>query len=461
MREIVVITSMNKEGWDRYGHRFVDTFLKFWPEEISLVIYAEGFRLDKQLARVAIVNFDDQLSQSIQTFNTQLKILYQKIGQKPKESYLFDAMKFAKKGFALVDGIEKNIGKQVIWLDADVYTFSPFSIHQIEQLIQCGNEEVFCAHLRRFGMHTESGFMGFNTMHPLVNEFCERYKSIYLTGAIFHQEHWTDCHVFDCLKTYYISFGFKNAFFEIPSALSTHPFINSPLGLFMDHLKGNRKNNGVSLDNDFIIPPRGKVKFDGRYTQIPKLIEIFKPSSIVEIGTWSGWRAIQMSLSAFKYQNAVSYTGFDVFSNGTIELDEYEKNIKPHFSQKSIEMLLQFLQFVEPNFKYHLISGDTNKTLRPTVVDFAFIDGGHSVETIKNDFDNLSKSRIILLDDYYTGPIDTSLYGCNKIIQNIPHYLLPATDRVKGGGTTQFAVVANTEDLRAIKEFFENNVMSH
>jgi hypothetical protein len=455
MNETIVITSMNKEGWDRYGQRFVQTFLKFWPENISLHIYAEGFNLETSNLRVHIINFDTQLSTLMETFSAQQKLLFNKIGNVPTNNYLFDAMKFAKKGFALIDGIEKNIGKQVIWLDADIFTFSPISKHQLSNILQSEDIEVFCSHLRRFGMHTESGFLGFNTLHPLTHEFCDRYKSIYLSGAIFHLEHWTDCHVFDCLKTYYISFGFQRAFHEIPSALSSHPFINSPLGLFMDHLKGNRKNNGISSDADYTIPPRGRVKFDGRYTQIPKLIELFKPSSIIEIGTWSGWRAIQMSLDAFQHQRHVSYTGYDVFNTGTKELDQLEKNVKPHFSQESIELLLKFLQFIEPNFKFQLISGDTNQTLKPTSVDFAFIDGGHAVETIKNDFDNLRNSRIILLDDYYDASIDTSLYGCNRVIEDLPHYVLPVADPVMGGGTTQFVVIANSEDLNTIRQAFE------
>jgi hypothetical protein len=456
MNEIVVITSMNKEGWDKYGQRFVHTFLKYWPENISLQIYAEGFHLEQSIYRVNIVSFEAHLSHLLQTFSDQQNLLLQKIGQVPTNNYLFDAMKFAKKGFALIDGIEKNIGKQVIWLDADIYTFFPISNHQLSKFLQSDNEEVFCSHLRRFGMHTESGFLSFSTLHPLTNEFCERYKSIYLSGAIFHLEHWTDCHVFDCLKTYYISFGFQNAFYEIPALPSTHPFINSPLGLFMDHLKGNRKNDGTSSISDYIIPPRSRVKFDGRYTQIPKLIELFKPSSIVEIGTWSGWRAIQMSLYAFQHQRAVTYAGFDVFSTGSKELDELEKNIKPHFPQDQVGLLLEFLKIVEPNFNFHLISGDTNETLKSTTADFAFIDGGHAVETIRNDFDNLRMSKIILLDNFYDGAIDTNLYGCNQVIEDLPHYILPIADPVTGGGTTQFVVVANSEDLNIIRRAFEN-----
>ena len=32
-----------------------------------------------------------------------------------------------------------------------------------------------------------------------------------------------------------------------------HPFINGPLGTVMDHLKGNRKNDGKSRAADLVV----------------------------------------------------------------------------------------------------------------------------------------------------------------------------------------------------------------
>jgi hypothetical protein len=65
-------------------------------------------------------------------------------------------------------------------------------------------------------------------------------------------------------------------------------------------------------------------------------------------------------------------------------------------------------------------------------------------------------SKIILLDNFYDGAIDTNLYGCNQVIEDLPHYILPIADPVTGGGTTQFVVVANSEDLNIIRRAFEN-----
>ena len=60
--------------------------------------------------------------------------------------------------------------------------------------------------------------------------------------------------------------------------------------------------------------------------------------------------------------------------------------------------------------KIHLLKGDTKKTLPKFIrqkkkVDFIFIDGGHSVNTIKSDWNAIkkiiSKRSLVIFDDYY------------------------------------------------------------
>jgi hypothetical protein len=59
------------------------------------------------------------------------------------------------------------------------------------------------------------------------------------------------------------------------------------------------------------------------------------------------------------------------------------------------------------------------------VADLAFIDGGHSVATIDSDYRNLQDCRAVVFDDYYLPlpdgriHIDTKLYGCNKVVDEI------------------------------------------
>ena len=65
--------------------------------------------------------------------------------------------------------------------------------------------------------------------------------------------------------------------------------------------------------------------------------------------------------------------------------------------------------------------------------DFAFIDGGHSVETIKNDYEwvseNIDKGGMIIIDDYYDPEVKG--FGCNFLVDK--GEVLPSTDRTPKG----------------------------
>jgi len=85
---------------------------------------------------------------------------------------------------------------------------------------------------------------------------------------------------------------------------------------------------------------------------------------------------------------------------------------------------------------------ETLKTFKPEMpVDFLWLDGGHSVETIRSDWENLkphlAPDAVVFFDDYYTGPIDTSLYGCNEVVKDLNHEIVGDRDSVLGGGSTQ------------------------
>ena len=75
-----------------------------------------------------------------------------------------------------------------------------------------------------------------------------------------------------------------------------------------------------------------------------------------------------------------------------------------------------------------------------------FIDGGHSVETVENDFDRLRGCKNILMDDYYT-PCnrglcpDVTKFGCNQLVEKVPHWVLPVRDPVAGGGLVQIVAL--------------------
>lgn len=189
-----------------------------------------------------------------------------------------------------------------------------------------------------------------------------------------------------------------------------------------------------------------------RYNQLIQIIAHHKPKTIVETGTWDGHRAILMATEALKHNEKVHYIGFDLFEDATEETDKKELNVKAHHSLVDVEGRLEGFQKENPGFKFTLIKGDTRETLTPrgrgyevlsrmgNLVDLAFIDGGHSVETIRSDYENLKHSKVIVFDDFYTDR-DSTEHGCNSVVEDLSRVVLPQADPVKGGGKVQMVLV--------------------
>jgi predicted O-methyltransferase YrrM len=178
-----------------------------------------------------------------------------------------------------------------------------------------------------------------------------------------------------------------------------------------------------------------------RYETILDLINVFKPQSIVETGTLNGGNAHRMITQAQKHNKDISYTGYDLFEDATPETDAQEFNVKPHNQMAVVEAALKRTQA-----KIHLIKGNTRETLKNYTADFAFIDGGHSLETIDHDYQALKHSRVIIFDDYYSpdheGKMpDIQRVGCNLLVERLPHAVIPTQDRVEGGGFVNLAIV--------------------
>ena len=185
-----------------------------------------------------------------------------------------------------------------------------------------------------------------------------------------------------------------------------------------------------------------------RYDQLPVIVERIKPRTLVEVGTWNGERALILCRAALKHNAAVQYTGYDLFEDATNETDAAELNVKKHFSVADVSAKLDALKAEHPEFSYRLVKGNTRDTLHPkqVVADFAYIDGGHSVETIAGDFAALKLCKVVILDDYYipdaAGKMpDISKFGCNSLLKGMDHQILPQRDPVRDGGMVQMAAV--------------------
>ena len=155
------------------------------------------------------------------------------------------------------------------------------------------------------------------------------------------------------------------------------------------------------------------------------LIAKHKPKNFLEIGIFCGVTSRNIcNLLDHLNEGKFIYTGIDLFGEEKkTQIDEIEpkflrnqkfsnplKNIYYNLILKedlnSLESVSNFLRKYEQNI--NLIKGDTNEILKNldlSNIDCAFIDGGHSYNTVKNDlnilYDSLkSKEKVLICDDY-------------------------------------------------------------
>ena len=181
-----------------------------------------------------------------------------------------------------------------------------------------------------------------------------------------------------------------------------------------------------------------------RYAVIGEILSKEKPKSVLEVGTWNGRRAVEMMFAS----GAERYFGFDLFESGTEEDDKREFNVKRRVSMMEVSKFLRRFPF-----DHELYRGNSKETLKQFLtehgensVDFAFIDGGHSVETIESDWHNVRQAvkpgGVVIFDDYYTDR-DSTAVGCNRIVKDLDHEILPPADPVVGGGMVNLVLVRN------------------
>jgi len=158
-----------------------------------------------------------------------------------------------------------------------------------------------------------------------------------------------------------------------------------------------------------------------RYQHLFSEIRTRQPRHIMEIGTWSGQNALKMIKAAAVHRPAseIYYYGFDLFESMTEDIYLAEVSKRPP-SQEEVQRLLEA---TGANIK--LFVGDTNVVLSQVLPqlpapDFVFIDGGHSISTIQNDWDlikpELSEKSVVIFDDYWSNRVDA---GCKVIVDSI------------------------------------------
>ena len=166
------------------------------------------------------------------------------------------------------------------------------------------------------------------------------------------------------------------------------------------------------------------------------LVNINKPKVFLEVGVLEGVTSRNVCDLLYKIHGTkFRYVGIDLFG---LDIEENNKKEFTPISKKysnpfkriyfkyilkhkpnSIEGVKYLLRKYQNHVEFHKgYSHNILKVIDLSIVDFCFLDGGHTYETVKNDLNiilnKIKKKSLILIDDY-----NQSHYGVKKAVDEI------------------------------------------
>lgn len=231
-----------------FGLDMIESFFFNWPDDVKLTAFIEGSNAvdTKNVSNKIIVKEFNEFIPKYARFCKKFE------HKKPlTDDFRYNVFRFAHKVYAIEKALEFSDTKYLIWLDSDIKTYKKLPIIFLNDLVSdntymsyLGRENINIEHLK----YSECGFLIFNTEHSLHSKFWEKMMVMYDDGEIFNEKEWHDSYIFDVVrKQLEINDNLKNINIcnmgLVDLQNEDHVFVSSVLGKYMDHKKGNRKNN--------------------------------------------------------------------------------------------------------------------------------------------------------------------------------------------------------------------------
>jgi len=272
MLDITVVTTFHKPGLLKYGQRFLDSFAERVDKRIKLLVYAENCQpVNPDPNQIKIFDAFESLPK-LNAFKSKWGDVPKANGIPPEEikarrprdwmkEFKWDAVRFANKVYAVFDACERSTD-WCVWMDADSFIHSDWSYEEFSKLLP---EDKWLTYVGRGkGSQTwpECGFYGMNLNKRVCKDFLAEFEDMYedAENGIFRLEEWHDSYVFGAILHDYKrqnsnvhDYSANMYLKEAKSGGGGHPLINGPLGKFMDHMKGGRKDSGKSKKSDIMV----------------------------------------------------------------------------------------------------------------------------------------------------------------------------------------------------------------
>lgn len=261
---LTLVTSMNAKLYAEYGARFLEGWERYAGDGVRLVVCFEGEEPDhpfKSSKKIFVCNIYSELQRR---FRSRYGRLITAAGMIPMRAnqqsglyymqynYRYDALRFSFKAYSLHRVFrELQLHSRFVgWIDSDVVCLKKFDLSSLAEVLP--SDGTLASYLGRDSFpapnpYSECSLFIVDHDKAAGSEFIDEYIRFYDSGEVFELVEWHDCMVFDEVRKKYEVAGYSFKDLSGPFKSSEHPFINSELGKFFDHLKGPvRKANGTS-----------------------------------------------------------------------------------------------------------------------------------------------------------------------------------------------------------------------
>jgi hypothetical protein len=235
---IEIITSFNQRYYDLIGKDCVETWLKYWPKELTLTCYVEEFYLPEhpRLKQISFDVFKPEYYEFQSTSNKQVQ-------------------KFAKKAWSFIHAMENSTADRIVWLDADVLSVDHLPLKLLQDVLP---SDVLSTHMgvtytaakdgspgRWFV--PETGFFAVNTHHPQFKEFASEYKRHYVERDNTMLRRFYDNDVYGYVFEKLNASG-NDLCKDFTKGYKT-PLRHTVLGPYIEHYKAKHSKHEFSLEN--------------------------------------------------------------------------------------------------------------------------------------------------------------------------------------------------------------------
>lgn len=269
--KIAVVTTFHEKGLKDYGQRMIDTFCQNWPAEVTLHIYPEKCNPKiNDHAHVTLTDLDGvqdltkfkELWKNVPKANGDVSADPVRSRRKDAgKGFKWHAVRFAHKVYAIFDCARNTDADILIWMDADTVCHSTITMQDLERMIPANSE---LCYLGRKGKYSECGLYSMNLRSANVQNFLKEFQRVYddAERGIFQLDEWHDSFVFDDVRKKFpemqqLDWAASLQDIRPRPGMSNgegHPLINSEWGAWLDHLKGGRKQSGMSKRDDLKVP---------------------------------------------------------------------------------------------------------------------------------------------------------------------------------------------------------------